>query len=59
MLKLKLKGNDNFTLSNYQISDPEYKRTTWKINQVVLGMKDVDSPYTVVTVESSVFSYIA
>ena len=44
-LKLKLKGEDSFALTNYQISDPEYKRTTWKINQVVLGTEDVDGEY--------------
>lgn len=44
-LKLKLVGEDSLTLSNYQVSEPEYKRTTWKINQVVLAMKDVDGEY--------------
>lgn len=44
-LKLKLVGEDSLTLSNYQLSEPEYKRTTWKINQVVLAMKDVDGEY--------------
>lgn len=44
-LKLKLVGEDTLQLSNYQISDPEYKRTTWKINQVVLGMTDIAGEY--------------
>ena len=44
-LKLKLVGEDTLTLQNYQISSPEYKRTTWKINQVVLGMQDVEGEY--------------
>ena len=44
-LKLKLVGEDTLTLSDYQLSSPEYKRTTWKINQVVLGMQDIDGEY--------------
>lgn len=44
-LQLKLMGNDTFTLSNYQLSNPEYKRTTWKINQVILGMQDIEGEY--------------
>lgn len=44
-LKLQLQNTDALTLSKYQIRDPEYKRTTWKINQVVLGMSDVDGEY--------------
>lgn len=44
-LKLILQGTDTLTLSNYQISSPEYKRTTWKINQLILGMTDVDGEY--------------
>ena len=44
-LKLKLKGTDTLTLSKYQLSNPEYKRTTWKINQVILGMQDIDGEY--------------
>ena len=44
-LKLLLKGNNTINLSKYQLSKPEYKRTTWSINQVVLGMKDVDGEY--------------
>lgn len=44
-LKLLLKSSDTLTLEKYQISQPEYKRTTWKINQVVLGMTDIDGEY--------------
>ena len=44
-LKLLLKGTETIDLSKYQLSNPEYKRTTWKINQVVLGMKDVEGEY--------------
>lgn len=44
-LKLQLKGTDNLTLQKYQLSSPEYKRTTWTINQVVLAMKDVEGEY--------------
>lgn len=44
-LKLKLKSSDALTLSKYQLSNPQYKRTTWKINQVVLGMQDIDGEY--------------
>lgn len=44
-LKLLLKGTETLELSKYQLSNPEYKRTTWKINQVVLGMKDVEGEY--------------
>ena len=44
-LKLKLVGEDTITLQNYQISSPEYKRTTWKLNQVVLGMRYVEGEY--------------
>lgn len=44
-LQLKLQGSDTLTLTNYQLSDPEYKRTTWKINQVVLGMADIDGEH--------------
>lgn len=44
-LKLTLKNEDSIQLENYQISEPEYKRTTWSINQVVLGMFDVDGEY--------------
>lgn len=42
---LKLKGTDRLTLTNYQIEKPEYKRTTWKWNQVVLGMQFVEGEY--------------
>lgn len=34
-----------FELKKYQLSEPEYKRTTWFINQVVLGMSDVEGEY--------------
>ena len=44
-LKLLLKGTNTLQLDKYQISNPEYKRTTWKINQVVLGMADVEGEY--------------
>ena len=44
-LKLKLVGEDVIELEDYQISNPEYKRTTWNINQVVLGMQDIDGEY--------------
>lgn len=44
-LALKLQGSDSLTLSKYQLSSPEYKRTTWKINQVVLAMKDIEGEY--------------
>lgn len=44
-LKLLLKNTDTLTLEKHQISQPEYKRTTWKINQVVLGMTDIDGEY--------------
>lgn len=44
-LKLLLKGTENINLNNSQIANPEYKRTTWKINQVVLGMADVEGEY--------------
>lgn len=44
-LKLKLQGEDNIVLSKYQLSKPEYKRTTWKVNQVVLGMQDIIGEY--------------
>lgn len=44
-LKLKLVGEDTLTLSKYQLSNPEYKRTTWKVNQVVLGMQDIEGEY--------------
>ena len=44
-LKLMLKGTNTLQLDKYQISNPEYKRTTWKINQVVLGMADVEGEY--------------
>lgn len=41
-LKLMLKGSDTIILGNDQISEPEFKRTTWSINQVVLGMTNVE-----------------
>lgn len=41
-LKLGLQGTDTVALQNYQVSEPEFKRTTWNINQVVLGMSDVE-----------------
>lgn len=44
-LKLQLVGSDTLTLQNYQLSSPEYKRTTWKINQVVLAMENVEGEY--------------
>ena len=44
-VKLLLKGTKTIGLSKYQLSKPEYKRTTWKINQVVLGMTDVEGEY--------------
>lgn len=44
-LKLTLKGSETVTLTDSQISNPEFKRTTWNINQVVLGMTDVDGEY--------------
>ena len=44
-LKLKLQGSDTLTLSKYQLVNPQYKRTTWKVNQVVLGMQDVTGEY--------------
>lgn len=44
-LKLLLKGTETIKLDKSQISNPEYKRTTWKINQVVLGMSDVEGEY--------------
>ncbi len=44
-LKLQLKGKDTITLEKYQLSNSEYKRTTWKINQIVLGMKDIEGEY--------------
>ncbi len=44
-VKLLLKSEKTIDLSKYQLSDPEYKRTTWKINQVVLGMTDVEGEY--------------
>lgn len=44
-LKLKLQGSDTLTLSKYQLVNPQYKRTTWKVNQIVLGMQDVTGEY--------------
>lgn len=44
-LKLLLKGTETISLDNSQIANPEYKRTTWKINQVILGMKDVEGEF--------------
>lgn len=44
-LRLTLKNEDSFTLNKYQMSEPQFKRTTWKINQVVLGMTNVDGEY--------------
>lgn len=44
-VKLLLKSEKTIDLSKYQLSDPEYKRTTWKINQVVLGMTNVEGEY--------------
>lgn len=44
-LKLLLKGTETINLNKSQISNPEYKRTTWKINQVVLGMSDIEGEY--------------
>lgn len=41
-LKLNLQGTETIALQNYQVSEPEFKRTTWNINQVVLGMKDIE-----------------
>ena len=41
-LKLGLKGTQTITLQKYQISEPEFKRTTQNINQVVLGMTDIE-----------------
>ena len=46
-LKLLLKGEEKIVLSKYQISSPEFKRTTWKINQVILGMSDIDGEYSI------------
>lgn len=44
-LKLKLVGEESIVLEDYQLSSPEYKRTTWKVNQVVLGMENIDGEY--------------
>lgn len=44
-LKLLLRGSDVLQLDKNQISNPEYKRTTWKINQVILGVADIDGEY--------------
>lgn len=44
-IKLTLKNDDNLILDKYQLSNPEYKRTTWKINQVVLGMTNIDGEH--------------
>lgn len=41
-LRLLLKGTQMLTLQKYQISEPEFKRTTQNINQVVLGMTDIE-----------------
>lgn len=41
-LRLGLKGTQVLTLQKYQISEPEFKRTTQSINQVVLGMTDIE-----------------
>ena len=41
-LRLGLKGTQTITLQKYQISEPEFKRTTQNINQVVLGMTDIE-----------------
>lgn len=41
-LRLLLKGTQTLTLQKYQISEPEFKRTTQNINQVVLGMTDIE-----------------
>ena len=41
-LKLGLKGTQVLTIQKYQISEPEFKRTTQSINQVVLGMTDIE-----------------
>lgn len=41
-LRLILKGSQTLTLQKYQISEPEFKRTTQNINQVVLGMTDIE-----------------
>ena len=46
-LKILLKNDDCVILDKSQISNPDYKRTTWKINQVVLGMSDVDGEYSI------------
>lgn len=46
-LKLLLKNDDCIILDKSQISNPDYKRTTWKINQVILGMSDVDGEYSI------------
>lgn len=44
-LKLLLKTDTSLQLVKSQISDPEFKRTTWEINQVVLGMSDIEGEY--------------
>lgn len=44
-LKLLLKGTDTIYLEKYQLSKTESKRTTWKWNQLVLGMSNVDGEY--------------
>lgn len=44
-LKLHLLSGDSLTLQKYQLSNPQYKRTTWKTNQVVLGMQDIDGEH--------------
>lgn len=44
-LKFLLKGTDTIYLEKYQLSKTESKRTTWKWNQLVLGMSDVDGEY--------------
>ncbi len=41
-LRLGLKGTQTISLQKYQISEPEFKRTTQNINQVVLGMTDIE-----------------
>lgn len=46
-LKLLLKGEEKIILSKSQISSPEFKRTTWKINQVILGMSDIEGEYSI------------
>lgn len=44
-LRLGLKNGQQLVLGKSQIAEPEFKRTTWNINQVILGMTDVEGEY--------------